>query len=107
MSIATALADRVAANLPEGARLLSIQLHAGPMRGIDPQAMAWAWEAATAHTPMAGAALKLTSLPWSLHCPACGREWRSADPDAPCACGRPTPDIRGGDELQLVAIEVE
>ena len=107
MSIATALAERVAAHVPEGARLLSIKLYAGPMRGIDPEAMAWAWQGATAHTPLAGATLHLTNLPWSLHCARCAREWESVDPHAPCSCGHPSPDIRGGDELQLVSIEVE
>lgn len=107
MSIATALAERVAAHVPEGARLLSIKLLAGPMRGIDPEAMAWAWKGATEGTPLAGAALHLTTSKWSLSCPACRRAWDSDQPDEPCACGHTAPDVRGGDELQLLSIEVE
>jgi hydrogenase nickel incorporation protein HypA/HybF len=107
MSLAMSLAERVAAHLPEGARLLSIQLQAGPMRGIDPEAMDWAWRSAIEQTPLAGATLRLTNLPWSLRCPRCGQEWQSPEADVPCTCGHAAPDIRGGDELKLVSIEVE
>ena len=56
------MVDLVKANCPEGEELESITIEAGPMRGIEPQAMQWAWEAATQHTLQSGFARYSSSL---------------------------------------------
>ena len=106
-AIAEALATRVLAHAPAGARVREVEIQIGAMRGLEPDALKMCWEAVTFGTPMAGAVLSVDQLPWTVRCSNCGREWTSAVPFVSCACGNETPAPLGGDELDLVAITVE
>jgi len=107
LSIAGAILDSARRLTPAGARLTAVTLRAGPMRGIEPAAMQWAWQAATADTDYSAVKLALEVLPWRLQCPDCAAEFEASDVLAPCACGGQTARPIGGDELQIVAIEVD
>ena len=61
------------------------------MRAVDPDALAWAWQAATADSPLHGSHLHLDMLPWQLHCPSCNRRGprRTSPTPAPAASTPP------------------
>ena len=106
-SLATSMVDLVKANCPEGEELESITMEAGPMRGIEPQAMQWAWEAATQHTPIAGCKLQLIQQPWKLHCPDCQTSFEADDMFTDCECGCDKTSPVDCDNLRLVRLTLK
>ena len=107
LSIAEAALDIVRQSVPAGAELKVVHLRAGPLRGIEPEAMQWAWSAATRDSEFDGAELRIEILPWTLRCADCGRTFIGDDMFAPCECGSETTGPDGGDELLIVSLEVE
>jgi hydrogenase nickel incorporation protein HypA/HybF len=107
MSIAQAILSLAEEHVPPGSALRIVRLRAGPMRAIEPQSMQWAWEALMAGPEEEHISLELTTLPWKMHCGGCGRKWESDELADRCQCG--CADVRpvGGDELQLISIEVD
>jgi hydrogenase nickel incorporation protein HypA/HybF len=106
LSIAEALAGQVRRHAPPG-RVVSVEVRVGALRGVEPESLRMCWDAVTFGTPLAGSALEVVALPWSLACVACGRTWISGVPFARCACGEDAVIPTGGDELDLMAIAVE
>jgi len=86
-SIAEALLGVVRSSAPAGTVVKNVCVEAGPMRGIEPLAMDWAWQAVTEGTDYQGVGLELHTLPWTLRCHDCGRTWSADDPLIACACG--------------------
>lgn len=107
LSIAEALLEQVKRHLPPTAALRRVEVRIGPMRMIESQAMQWAWQAATAGTPWAGAKLSLQMLPWRLQCPTCERQWDAMDLLETCSCGCDACRPIGGDELQLLCVDYD
>jgi hydrogenase nickel incorporation protein HypA/HybF len=105
-SIADALADQVRQHAPAG-RVVSVELRVGALRGIEPEALRMCWQAVTLDGPLAGSALEIEALPWSLTCAACGRAWQGRVPFERCACGSDDVTPVGSDELDLMAITVD
>ena len=105
-SIAEALAGQVRRHAPPG-RVVSVELRVGALRGIEPEALRMCWDAVTHGTPLAGSAIEVEALPWSLSCRPCGRSWTSRVPFVRCTCGDDGTIPTGGDELDLVAITVD
>ena len=107
-SIATALLDLVAQHTPRGTKLRRVIVEAGPLQGIDPDAMQWAWQSITSGSPYEGSAIEVHPLPWRLHCPACGNDFTAPDLLAKCACGsEQAHPLGGGDELRLKSLVVD
>ena len=107
LSLASSILEIVRRSVPRGARLRAVRVVAGPMRGIDPDAMRFAWQSVTAGADEDGAALELDLRPWTLRCPECGSEWTSSQLECACgACGGNRAFPVGGDELQVVSIGV-
>jgi hydrogenase nickel incorporation protein HypA/HybF len=77
------------------------------MRAIEPEAMQFAWQAVAGEAGADDIALELNQLPWRLRCAACGREWHSESIDCTCVCGSYRAGPVGGDELQVISIEVD
>lgn len=111
LSIARAIVGLVRPRVPPGTRLTRVCVSAGPLQAVDPIALSWAWQAATAGTPFSASDLRLTPAPWRLRCEACGRVFQADAWDAPCPCGGGDAERRchpeGGDELILETLEVE
>lgn len=107
LSIAQALIGIVKPHIPAGTKLRMVTIESGPMRGIEPLAMEWAWESATPGTICEGSKLELRTLPWKLRCPRCELEFTAEDVFAPCRCGYDRPAPMGGDELRLLSIDVD
>ncbi|MAE66140.1 MAG: hypothetical protein CMJ18_17865 [Phycisphaeraceae bacterium] len=107
LSIARMLLSLIDAHTPEGATVLSVQVSAGPLQAIDPDAMRFAWRAATQGERHEGAVLELTRLPWRLRCATCARIFESDCWPAVCACGSEQTQPEGGDALRLESMEIE
>ncbi len=106
MSLIESVLETIRRHAPASARVLSVKLEAGALLGVDPQAMQWAWQAATVDGFCHGARLDLTLLPWSLTCDSCGRVWTDPDPYSPCPCGGAALP-RGTAEMRLVSFEID
>ena len=107
LSIAQSLYQLAESRTPKGSVVRKVHVRAGPMRGIEPTAMQWAWQSVTAGLALEGAQLVLELLPWRLHCPLCNREFSADDLFAPCSCGCQQTSLIGGDELSLICLEVD
>ncbi len=109
LSIAVALIDTVRRAAPAGAVVRIVHVRAGPMRAIAPEALDWAWQAATADSDLAGSTIDLDTLPWTLHCPTCDRTFTAADLFAPCTCGNTTahPFSEANEILQITSLTID
>lgn len=106
LSLAEALLAQVRRHTPADHQATVIRVEAGPYQAINPQALAWAWEAVTAETELAQARLQYAALPFDMTCSGCGRTWTSTDPLEMCTCGALS-QAAGSSDLRLVSIEVE
>ena len=106
-SIACAIWDLARDHVPAGAVLRAVRVSAGPMRGIEHESMQWAWRALLEEQKTPNVELELTILPWKVRCGHCDRVWNCTDFPLCCRCGSRRIRPLGGDELKLIAIEVD
>jgi hydrogenase nickel incorporation protein HypA/HybF len=106
MSLAEALLAQVRRHTPADHHATLVRVEAGPYQAINPQALAWAWEALTTDTELVGTRLDFTALPFSLTCVSCNRQWTGIDPFEMCPCGGQAV-ATGSSDLRLVSLEVE
>ncbi len=109
LSIAIGLVEAVCEKAEElGARVEVVHVRLGPLSGVVRDALEFSFDVATAGTPIAGARLAVEETPLTVLCPLCGGEPKPATlQDLRCPdCGTPTPDVVGGRELELYALEV-
>lgn len=106
LSIARALLRLAAQHCPLGTSVKSLHVQVGPLQAIDPDAMQFAWQAATLGTSLMNAELRLEMLPWRLRCPVCDCQWDAESLEAACQCGSTRGAPVGGDQLQLDYLEV-
>ncbi len=92
-----------------GARVTAVHLKLGPMAGVVKDTLLFSYEVACQDTPLEGSTLVIEDTPLIAFCPRCEIERIIGSPQSLCCseCGTPTPDIRGGRELQMVALEVD
>jgi hydrogenase nickel incorporation protein HypA/HybF len=109
LSIALSLLDLVAEEAERrGGRVVAVHLRLGPLAGVVREALVSAYDLAREGTPLAATELVIEEVPVVAYCPACAAECAPALPHLCCpACGAPTPDVRGGRELEVVALEIE
>lgn len=94
----------------EGAERISrLFLRIGPLSGIVPDALRFAFEVAAEPTLARDAVLEIENVPVVLYCSTCEREAGAESTYAySCPhCGRPTHDVRGGNELEITSMEIE
>lgn len=110
LSIASGILEVVTDRLREsgGERVTAVTLRVGRLAGVQEWPLRMAFEAVAEGTPLNGAELRVVVVPVRVHCPRCGIErdlpgiGRLACP----ACGTPTGDLRGGNELEVDSIEI-
>ena len=107
MSIAESVFELAQCSVPPQSHLTRVRMQAGPMRGIVPDAMDWAWRALMESTDTQSVELDLDLLPWTLRCTECDRVFKADDLFTHCACGCEKPMPVGGDELRLISIDVD
>ena len=102
-AIARKAADRAA-----GRRVLRVEVQVGHLRQVVPDAMAFAWEMLTTATDLDGAELDIEHVPATVACAACGTVTALTAPVMVCgSCASGDVELRSGDELILVSLEVE
>lgn len=106
-SIAEAVLDIARGHVPADCVLTAVRVEAGPMRGIEPDAMQWAWQALMAAEELGEVRLDLTVMPWRLECHACGRVFHADDAIATCVCGCQAARPVDCDHLRLVSIDID
>lgn len=87
-------------------RLERVRLAVGELAAVEPDLIAFAWQAVTADGPDQGCTLEVTWCPARQHCPACDApkqrgegSWLRLCPD----CGAPLL-VEGGDELDVLEV---
>ena len=92
-----------------GGRVAAVHLRLGPLSGVVREALVSAYDLAREGTPEASADLIVEEVPVVAYCPTCGSERTLASMQELCcpACGTPTPEVVGGRELEVVALEIE
>jgi hydrogenase nickel incorporation protein HypA/HybF len=92
-----------------GGKVSAVHLRLGPLAGIVKDALEFSYQVACQGTPLDGSQLVIEDVPLVVHCPNCqARRTLESVQSLVCdTCGAPTPDVREGRELELVALEME
>jgi hydrogenase nickel incorporation protein HypA/HybF len=89
------------------AKIHRLTLRIGRLAGVEPEALALAFEVVTAGTPAEGAALVVEPVEVVCHCERCDEDFAPAGFVFLCpGCGVPSADVRQGRELELASLEV-
>ena len=107
LSIAASLLELVSKHAPPPLVVRRVVIDAGPLQGLDPSAMQWAWQSTVAQTHCHDATLEINMLPWRMRCAACNREWTAPEMATTCDCGAAETFPVSGNELLLKTIEVD
>jgi hydrogenase nickel incorporation protein HypA/HybF len=84
-----------------------ITLRVGPLAGVDPAALEFAFDVLVRGTMAEGAALHVERVPIVCYCPGCGREFTAEGWIFECpGCGKITDQVRQGAELEVSSVEV-
>ncbi len=99
------LADATAA--AAGAPIHALKVRVGPLSGVVPEALRFAFESLIPGTPAAHARLDLDETPLLFHCLRCQADYATPLGLYHCPqCGATDSELRGGSELELISIEV-
>lgn len=106
LSLMTNLLD-AAATAADGAPICALRVRVGPLSGVVVEALRFAFEALVPGTPAQGARLDVEETAPVFHCPRCGADYATPVGLYDCpSCGATAGELRGGNELELVSIEV-
>ena len=91
-----------------GVQVTAVYLKLGALSGVVKDALLGSFELASAGTPLEGSRLVVEEQPVVVFCPVCQEERQlpSIQLFRCPECGSPTPEVRGGRELQVTALEV-
>lgn len=89
-------------------RVIALHVKVGPLSGVVRDALIFSFDVATAGTSLEGARLQIEDTRVRAWCPACEKEQVLTDVSRRrCpTCDAPTPRLTGGDELELVGLEI-
>ncbi|MFB3921906.1 MAG: hydrogenase maturation nickel metallochaperone HypA [Terriglobia bacterium] len=110
LSIANAILDSVRAEGARhpGARFVKVGVRVGELSGVAPDALHFCFDALVADSALAPLALEIEWRPRRQKCLECDRVFNVADFDITCPdCGAPETRCIGGDELEMVYLEME
>ncbi len=102
----------VAAAVSEGAKhgaakITTVTIRVGAFRGVVPDSLRLFFNHLVKGTAADGAALEIEEEPAVVSCPACGETPASGLTLSCPACGRDGVDVKGGDTLRIVSIDIE
>ena len=92
----------------EGAhRIHRLTMRIGPLSGVVPEALEFAFDVLTRGTIAEGATLEVEHLPILCYCPTCRLEFQPDDLFCECPqCLDPRVEVHRGRELELASLEV-
>ena len=97
-----------AARREKFSRVGTVWLEIGQLSGVEPEAMAFCFDAVARGSLAEGACLEIIQVPGTGHCLACGRDTAlTAVYDACQHCGAVPVQITGGTEMRVKELEVE
>ena len=106
LSLMTNLLDAAAATAG-GSPVRALRVRVGPLSGVVIDALRFAFEALAPGTPAEGARLDIEETAPRFHCPRCAADYETPVGFYLCpSCGSGDGELRGGNELELVSIEV-
>jgi hydrogenase nickel incorporation protein HypA/HybF len=107
MSLVEAATDRVRAL--GDVRVEAVYVRLGPLSGVVKDALLFCFDLAAQGSAIEGARLEIEDTPLVAFCQTCAedREIVSVQHLLCPVCGTPTPDVTGGRELELAALEVD
>jgi hydrogenase nickel incorporation protein HypA/HybF len=108
LSIALSILDMAAEEAEtRGGRIVAVHIKIGPLSGVVAGALASAYELAREGTTLEEAELVIEEVPIVAYCASCHIEHAPDAFDLSCpGCGAPSPIIRSGRELEVVALEI-
>ena len=90
------------------ARVNELQIRAGILANVLPDAFDFAFETLSQGTPFAGARLLVEKAPLIACCKQCGQTYESMEIPPQCSrCGSKEAEITGGTEVLLTSIDFE
>jgi hydrogenase nickel incorporation protein HypA/HybF len=110
LSIANAILDSVRAEGARrpGTRFLKVGVRVGELSGVAPDSLSFCFEALVHGSDLAPLVLEIETRPRQQRCPECDRTFRVVDFDVTCPdCGETETRCIGGDELEMVYLEME
>ena len=110
LSIANSILDAVRAEAARrpGARFLKVGVRVGELSGVEPDALSFSFEALVKDSDLELLTLEIERRPRTQRCPECGRVFRVHDFEIACPdCGEGRTRCVGGDELEMIYIEME
>ena len=109
LGLMAALRDQALAAMHQqgGRRVVAMTVQLGELAGVDAGSLSQAHAVVSAGTPAAAAQLHVEPVAARWFCGTCGEGFAAAAGDCTCpSCGRPSPRLLQGRELQLLAIEI-
>ncbi|MGH9899128.1 MAG: hydrogenase maturation nickel metallochaperone HypA, partial [Pyrinomonadaceae bacterium] len=107
LSIAEAAEDE--AERRGGVLVSAVHLKLGHLSGVVKDALLFSYEVVCQGTPLEGSHLVIEDVPVVVYCPVCRVERTLASIQRFCCsvCETPTPKVIKGQELEIVALEIE
>lgn len=109
LSIANGIVETVSGELAsEPGRIVAVAVEVGVLSGVVPEALSFAWEAASQGTRLEGAKLKIRRKDAVVHCEECDadRALPSIDRLRCPVCDAYAPDLVSGRELRICEVEM-
>lgn len=110
LGIADSILDTVRAESQKrpDARIVRVGLKLGDVAGVDPDALSFSFEALVKESELEPLELELERVEHRRRCPRCRRDFGVLDFETACPnCGDCATEFIGGDELEIVYLEVE
>jgi len=112
LSIAISLIDLATEALEDAGEARSVRVisvRVGDLSGVVVEALEFAWEMASEGTRCDGARLEIERVVGRVRCPSCDTVTElEFPPTYLCeSCGRPTAEVVGGKELDLMTLEID
>jgi hydrogenase nickel incorporation protein HypA/HybF len=110
LSVAQHLVELIEHELRDAGRVrvTAVLLRVGPLSGVEPAALRFAYDSATAGTMLAGSTLTIEDVRPAVFCETCSleRQIDSVQRLRCPVCDAPTPNLVRGRELEVVSVEV-
>ncbi len=110
MSLAESVLQLIedAARKDQFSKVTTVWLEIGQLSGVEPQAMAFCFDAVTRDSVAAGARLEIIELPGIGWCMACAKTVPMTEVFGECpSCGGYQMQVTGGTEMRVKELEIE